>query len=609
MILAFPRPRSGALRAAGALVLAALAAWLLPLSGCMGGTTSEGGNPGITLQFTRDGKPAKYSGFIQIVAKDSNPEFFRLPAQDGSTSPGVIIGGAPGISLLLVSNASSITFDWDDLARSIYTHAELPLAKASAAAGGLPDFNIILIGKDSLAGWLQGVHPQTEGPYRVQGGDSGYSFPVSLSKELYYSGKVDTTGPAGRPLALFVPGTPYFAAVHGDRFRFEGMPAGRLPLRWLSADGWVHAIADSLGPIPGAVYYPTIPHPLKAGPRLDSLKLPPAVPTLDAPTATPAGQFAFTDSVAVTLTAQPGAAIYYTLDGSAPTEGSTLYKGPLMLRSSAILKSIAWLKDWNKSPVSVNSYVLVPPPPKAQPTGGNFKDTLAVTLSTSVAGATIRYTLDGSQPTATSPAYSGPVLLTASAVVKAVTLLPGLGLSQVTENAYVRVIDSSLSIPFASPAATTFKDTLKVNLATPTVRAIILYTLDGSQPTATSPVYGGGPIVLTATTTIKAVAKLDALYSPTMITVYTLAADSALAAPAATPAACKFLDTLRVTLAASEPGATIHYTLDGSDPSATSILYSGPILLTQTSTLKAITMKAGRPASAIRTEAYQLSPP
>lgn len=530
MIPAFTRPRSGALRAAGTLVLTALAVWLLPLSGCIGGSSTEAGNPSITLQFTRDGKPARYSGFIQIVAKDSNPEFFRLPAEDGSTSPSVIIGGAPGISMFYLTNTSSITFDWNDLAKSIYSHAELPLAKVSAAAGSLPDFNIILIGNDSLAGWLQGVHPQTEGPYRLQGGDSGYSFPVSFSKELRYSGQVDTTGPAGRPLALFVPGTPYFAAVHGDRFRFDGLPSGRLPLRWLSADGWVHAMSDSLGDI-GPIHNDTLPTPLKAGPRLDSLKLPLAVPTLDAPTATPAGQFAFTDSVAIALSAQPGASIYYTLDGSAPNQGTKLYTGPLTLRSSATLKAVAYFKGWNKSPVSVNNYVLVPPAPKAQPTGGNFQDSLVVTLSSTASGATIRYTLDGSQPTVSSPAYTAPLMLRATTQVKAATMLPGLGLSQSISQDYVRVGDSAVAPPVALPAAGTFKDSLRIALTTNTTGAIIYFTQDGSDPSITSPAYSG-QLLVTATTTIKAVAVKAGRSSAISSNLYTLFADTTGAPPA-----------------------------------------------------------------------------
>lgn len=518
------------LRRGAALCLAAAAAWLLPLSGCFGGTTSEGGNPGITLQFTKDGQPARYSGFIQIVAKDSNPDFFRLPPADGSTSPSVIVGGAPAISLLLVSDAPEVKFSWEDLARSLYAHAELPLAKRAAAAfrrtGTLPDFNVILIGKDSLAGWLQGVHPDPDGPYTVPGAGDGYAFKVDVGREHRYSGQVDTTGPAGRPLALFVPGTPYYAAVHGDRFRFDGIPAGRLPLRWLSASGRVHAMPESLGTAPELTGNDHLfKSPLTAGAKVDSLKLPAEVPTLSAPSAEPAGQFAFTDSVAVTLKAAAGASIYYTTDGSDPDLGSKPYAKPILLKASATIRAIAYLKGHNKSPIAVNNYILVPAAPVALPTTAAFRDSLEITLSAKNAGAVIRYTLDESEPNGGSPAYAGPLRIFATTVLKAVAIVPGLGPSAVIVHKYTREGDTADAPPVPSPKPMTFIDSLAVSLFPGSPGATVHFTLDGSAPTANSPAYSA-PVLLTATTTLKAIAVKGGRQSPVLSATYVKADSS-----------------------------------------------------------------------------------
>ena len=53
------------------------------------------------------------------------------------------------------------------------------------------------------------------------------------------------------------------------------------------------------------------------------------------------------------------------------------------------------------------------------PVGGNFNGTADIVLSTPAPGVAIRYTLDGSEPTATSPLYTAPITLTATTKVAA----------------------------------------------------------------------------------------------------------------------------------------------------------------------------------------------
>jgi hypothetical protein len=65
------------------------------------------------------------------------------------------------------------------------------------------------------------------------------------------------------------------------------------------------------------------------------------------------------------------------------------------------------------------------PAPSVSPDGGLFTNTLTVTLSDSMPGAEIYYTLDGSTPTTNSTLYTEPIVLTASAGLQAIAVQPG----------------------------------------------------------------------------------------------------------------------------------------------------------------------------------------
>ncbi len=64
-------------------------------------------------------------------------------------------------------------------------------------------------------------------------------------------------------------------------------------------------------------------------------------------------------------------------------------------------------------------------------------------------------------------------------------------------------------------------------------------------------------------------------------------------APIITPATGTFYSAQTVTITASE-GATIYYTTDGNDPSASDALYAGPFTVSETTTVKAVAAKDGK---------------
>lgn len=67
------------------------------------------------------------------------------------------------------------------------------------------------------------------------------------------------------------------------------------------------------------------------------------------------GETQFTESTEVTMSAESGAEIRYTLDGSAPTAESTLYTGPVTLSDTTTVKAIA-IKDDVTSTVTSRTY-------------------------------------------------------------------------------------------------------------------------------------------------------------------------------------------------------------------------------------------------------------
>ena len=80
------------------------------------------------------------------------------------------------------------------------------------------------------------------------------------------------------------------------------------------------------------------------------------------------------------------------------------------------------------------------------------------------------------------------------------------------------------------------------------------------------------------------------------------------AAPATfTPAPASFPSPVSVTISTTETGGTIHYTVDGSVPDGTDPVYSTPIVISSTTTLRAIVIKSGVLNSAITTGTYTIT--
>ncbi len=132
------------------------------------------------------------------------------------------------------------------------------------------------------------------------------------------------------------------------------------------------------------------------------------------------------------------------------------------------------------------------------PVTREFIGSVDVTLRSRVAGSTMRYTLDGSEPSGNSPIYQGSIALHDTTTVKAVLFVNQFPVSEVMSATYTRLP----SLGF-NPAGGLFTNTVDVAILNRLGLGTVFFSLDGSAPVLSSPVYTA-PIHLTAGTTLNA---------------------------------------------------------------------------------------------------------
>ncbi len=336
--------------------------------------------------------------------------------------------------------------------------------------------------------------------------------------------------------------------------------------------------------------------------------------TVATPVITPAGG-TFTSGTDATITCSTaGAAIRYTTDGSTPTATSPLYTGAISLTANTTLKARAFRECWTDSAVASALFTINIPStvsvPSISPPGGTFTGNTQVTLSVLPTDATIRYTTDGTVPTATSPAYTAPFTLTTTTTVLAKGFKSGWTGSPVASATFTLPSQQTVATPAFSPAAGTYSGSVTVTLTTTTPGATIYYTTNGSTPTAASIPYTD-PFPLTTTATVKAIAtKSGWINSSVAAATYTVTASQTVATPVVTPNGGSWPCQARVTMTTATTGATIYYTLDGPDPNEgfNSASYTRPFKIYNSYTLRARAFKAGFTASAVVTIPITITP-
>lgn len=157
------------------------------------------------------------------------------------------------------------------------------------------------------------------------------------------------------------------------------------------------------------------------------------------PTFNPA-EGTFFNSVDVTLACETdGTTIYYTLDGTDPTDASTAYTEAIHITETTTVKAIA-IKNALSSEIVSATYTIsnieTVATPVIAPEAGNYNDPQQITITCATDEAIIYYTTDGTDPTAESTLYTEPFTLSASATVKAIAIKEGMNDSEIASAAY-----------------------------------------------------------------------------------------------------------------------------------------------------------------------------
>ena len=210
--------------------------------------------------------------------------------------------------------------------------------------------------------------------------------------------------------------------------------------------------------------------------------------------------------------------IYYTTDGSEPSKDSTAYSR-FKIYGKITIKAVAYDAEHSLySDVTTAEYAIgTCANPVIAPDGGSavamaggyafYDDGQTVTITRNGEEGTIRYTLDGTDPTAESVAYSGAIAIADTTMIKAKVFSDNYFDSEVVAVAFVRTRPQVATPEIA--ATTTFTGSrTKCEIACSTEGARIFYTLDGSTPTSHSARYAGA-FYITGCCTLKAVASLS----------------------------------------------------------------------------------------------------
>ena len=291
------------------------------------------------------------------------------------------------------------------------------------------------------------------------------------------------------------------------------------------------------------------------------------------------------NDIGLTISDVSGWSYYYTLDGSTPTKDSVKYDGRVSINSkgSHSIRILGISESGAES--EVYSYEIAAPatPVITASVGEIFSDMQTITISCETEGAKIYYTLDGSEPTIESTEYRR-FRITGKTTVKAIAVVDGQSWSE-TAVAHYALGRCDNPVILLADGPTFWHSNQEVSISCG-AEGILRYTTDGSEPTNESPIYTE-PFAISETTVVKAKVFSDSYFDSEVVTATLTREWEQVASPVITAASSFTGSKTEVTIVCATDGATIYYTTDGTEPNSSSPVYSSPIEVAKTCTIKA----------------------
>lgn len=327
-----------------------------------------------------------------------------------------------------------------------------------------------------------------------------------------------------------------------------------------------------------------------------------------APIFNPSGGTYDFDQIVEINTATLNSTIYYTTDGSNPTQASNVYVSPLTISSPVTLKAIVYKFGWAYSETREAVFNFQVALPIVYPGGGIYDTTLDVVLSPSLIGSEIRYTLDGNEPTNDSTLYTSPILIDSSKVLKSISIKSGMLTSNTSISSYILKVKN----PYPSIGGGYYKTGKSIELKCDTIGSQIKYKLvdiDNTTDLTPDTIYTV-PINISLTKKLTFMAT-KASFEDSEIIYESYYIDGSLNDPVNDPIFSHntgtYNDPINLSISSSD-GSFIKYTLDGSTPSINNgFVYDSDIYISETTTVKAVCLKDNYAYSNVVERVYTIS--